>query len=94
MDSILNYVEANRDRYLKELFEFLKIPSISTTKDHAADHGRGSHHQGDSSSINEPAQDVAAKFIGTQNVSLVEVLSQAVVLIIIIVPCRSCQAGT
>ncbi|MEE9187055.1 MAG: dipeptidase, partial [Bacteroidota bacterium] len=37
MESIINYVEANRDRYLKELFEFLEIPSISTTKEHAAD---------------------------------------------------------
>ncbi len=37
MESIMNYVEANRDRNLKELFEFLEIPSISTTKEHAAD---------------------------------------------------------
>lgn len=37
MDSILNFIETNKDRYLKELFEFLRIPSISTKKEHAPD---------------------------------------------------------
>ena len=32
-----NYLEANRDRYLKELIEFLSIPSISSLKEHKAD---------------------------------------------------------
>jgi acetylornithine deacetylase/succinyl-diaminopimelate desuccinylase-like protein len=32
-----NYLAANRDRYLKELLEFLSIPSISSLKAHKAD---------------------------------------------------------
>ena len=32
-----NYLEANQDRYLKELLEFLSIPSISSLKEHKAD---------------------------------------------------------
>jgi acetylornithine deacetylase/succinyl-diaminopimelate desuccinylase-like protein len=32
-----NYLEANQDRYLKELLEFLSIPSISSLKAHKAD---------------------------------------------------------
>jgi hypothetical protein len=35
-----NYLEANQDRYLKELLEFLSIPSISSLKEHKADVGR------------------------------------------------------
>lgn len=37
MESILSYIETNKDRYLKELTEFLQIPSISTDKEHASD---------------------------------------------------------
>ena len=32
-----NYLEANQDRYLKELLEFLSIPSVSSLKEHKAD---------------------------------------------------------
>ena len=32
-----NYLEENQDRYLKELLEFLSIPSISSLKAHKAD---------------------------------------------------------
>ncbi|MBW2517285.1 MAG: M20/M25/M40 family metallo-hydrolase, partial [Deltaproteobacteria bacterium] len=32
-----NHLEANQDRYLKELLEFLSIPSISSLKEHQAD---------------------------------------------------------
>ena len=32
-----NYLAANQDRYLKELLEFLSIPSISSLKEHKAD---------------------------------------------------------
>ena len=32
-----NYLEANQDRYLKELLEFLSIPSISSLKEYKAD---------------------------------------------------------
>jgi acetylornithine deacetylase/succinyl-diaminopimelate desuccinylase-like protein len=37
MTDILNYLEANRDRYLSELTEFLRIPSISTDREHRDD---------------------------------------------------------
>ncbi len=37
MEKVLSYVEANKDRYLAELKEFLAIPSISTNKDNAPD---------------------------------------------------------
>jgi len=37
MESILNYIESNKDRYLEELYEFLRIPSISTNKQYAPD---------------------------------------------------------
>jgi acetylornithine deacetylase/succinyl-diaminopimelate desuccinylase-like protein len=32
-----NYLTANEERYLKELVEFLRIPSISSLKAHKAD---------------------------------------------------------
>jgi acetylornithine deacetylase/succinyl-diaminopimelate desuccinylase-like protein len=32
-----NYLAANQDRYLKELIEFLSIPSVSSLKEHKAD---------------------------------------------------------
>jgi acetylornithine deacetylase/succinyl-diaminopimelate desuccinylase-like protein len=35
--SIRGYLEANQDRYLKELLEFLSIPSISSLKEYKAD---------------------------------------------------------
>jgi acetylornithine deacetylase/succinyl-diaminopimelate desuccinylase-like protein len=37
MTDILNYLEANRDRYLSELTEFLRIPSVSTNREHRDD---------------------------------------------------------
>jgi acetylornithine deacetylase/succinyl-diaminopimelate desuccinylase-like protein len=37
MDTLLTYVDAHRDRYLKELMEFLAIPSVSTDSGHADD---------------------------------------------------------
>ncbi len=37
METILKYLEANHDRYLSELNEFLRIPSISTNKENQAD---------------------------------------------------------
>ena len=35
-----NYLEANQDRYLKELLDFLSIPSISSLKENKADVAR------------------------------------------------------
>jgi acetylornithine deacetylase/succinyl-diaminopimelate desuccinylase-like protein len=37
MQQVLTYIEANRDRYLTELKEFLAIPSVSSQTDHTAD---------------------------------------------------------
>ncbi len=37
MENILTYLESNRDRYLSELFDFLRIPSISTNKENQDD---------------------------------------------------------
>ncbi len=37
MEKVLPYIEANKERYLKELTEFLSIPSVSSQKDHDGD---------------------------------------------------------
>ena len=37
MESILEYLEANKDRYLRELTELLAIPSVSTSKENNGD---------------------------------------------------------
>ena len=40
MSASENYLEQHRDRFLAELVEFLRIPSISSLSEHAADVGR------------------------------------------------------
>ena len=37
MDYIKNYIEENKDRFLEELFELIRIPSISSLSEHKAD---------------------------------------------------------
>ncbi|MEA2105883.1 MAG: dipeptidase [Bacteroidota bacterium] len=37
MEKVKQYIEENKDRFLKELFEMLRIPSISSMKDHKQD---------------------------------------------------------
>lgn len=37
MKEVINYIDANRERYIGELKDFLKIPSISTLEDHKPD---------------------------------------------------------
>ena len=37
MDKIKNYIDTNKDRFLDELFELLKIPSVSAQKEHDSD---------------------------------------------------------
>jgi acetylornithine deacetylase/succinyl-diaminopimelate desuccinylase-like protein len=44
MDQLQSYVAENRERWLSELSEFLRIPSISTLPNHAADVRRGAEY--------------------------------------------------
>ncbi|MEN8117825.1 MAG: peptidase M20, partial [Bacteroidota bacterium] len=37
MDYINNYIEENKERFLEELFGLIRIPSISSIKDHKPD---------------------------------------------------------
>lgn len=37
MEKVKQYIESNKDRFLEELFEMLRIPSISSMKDHKSD---------------------------------------------------------
>ena len=37
MDKVKVYVEANKDRFIKELFDLLRIPSISAQSEHRPD---------------------------------------------------------
>lgn len=37
MSNIKDYIESNKDRFLEELFELLRIPSISSSSDHKED---------------------------------------------------------
>ena len=37
MDKIKNYIDTNKDRFLDELFELIKIPSVSAQKEHDSD---------------------------------------------------------
>jgi acetylornithine deacetylase/succinyl-diaminopimelate desuccinylase-like protein len=61
MHDILSYVEANRDRYLSELKEFLRIPSISTNRENQED-------------VKRCAQWVAdqMKSVGMENIKIVQ----------------------
>jgi acetylornithine deacetylase/succinyl-diaminopimelate desuccinylase-like protein len=40
LDAVTDFIHANRDRYVRELTEYLAIPSISALPDHAADVAR------------------------------------------------------
>jgi len=61
MDPLATYVAANRDRWLKELSDFLRIPSISTLPDHAGEVRRGAEYVRD-----------ALKRLGVDRVEIVE----------------------
>ncbi|MCF8242727.1 MAG: dipeptidase [Melioribacteraceae bacterium] len=41
MDKILNYVKENNNRYIEELKDFIRIPTISTSSDYKKDMNRG-----------------------------------------------------
>lgn len=44
MERVLNYIEANKDRFLEELKEFLRIPSISNNPENRQDMLRCAHY--------------------------------------------------
>jgi acetylornithine deacetylase/succinyl-diaminopimelate desuccinylase-like protein len=37
MEHVKKYIDANKDRFLSELFELIRIPSISSIQDHKDD---------------------------------------------------------
>ena len=37
MDTVLSYIESNKERYLRELTDLLAIPSVSTNKENVQD---------------------------------------------------------
>jgi len=37
LEQVINYINGNRDQYIEELKEFLRIPSISTLPEHKSD---------------------------------------------------------
>ncbi|GAC1572565.1 MAG: dipeptidase [Candidatus Elarobacter sp.] len=43
-DALIDHVRANRDRYLRELKDWIAVPSISAQPDHAADVRRSAEH--------------------------------------------------
>ena len=44
MESVLSYIEANKDRFLEELKEYLRIPSISNNAENRKDMLRCAHY--------------------------------------------------
>jgi len=44
MEKVKQYIEANKDRFLDELFELIRIPSISSIKDHKPDMVKTAEH--------------------------------------------------
>ena len=37
MDKVKSYIEANKERFISELFDLLRIPSISAKSEHKPD---------------------------------------------------------
>ena len=37
MDKVKNYINANKERFLEELFQLIRIPSISSLSEHKED---------------------------------------------------------
>ena len=68
MNSIIDFINANRDRYVEELKSYLAIPSISALPEHAAD-------------VRRCADWTASEMrrIGLQNVQLIETPGNPVV---------------
>ena len=68
MSSTQQYIAANRDRFLAEWMDFLRIPSVSTSREHAAD-------------TREAAEFVKQKFLdaGADQVRLIETVGYPLV---------------
>ena len=47
MDKVLNYIDAHRERFVRELVEWVRIPSISSLPQHKADVARNAEHLAD-----------------------------------------------
>jgi acetylornithine deacetylase/succinyl-diaminopimelate desuccinylase-like protein len=68
MNSVVDFINVNRDRYVDELKEYLAIPSVSALPQHAADVRRAAEWTAD-----------ALRRAGLQNVSLIETPGNPVV---------------
>jgi len=44
METITNYIAENKQRFLDELFDFIRIPSVSAKEEHNADMGRAAEY--------------------------------------------------
>ena len=68
MNKVIDFINTNRDRYLKELKTYLAIPSISALPEHAAD-------------VRTCAEWTAQELsrVGLENVRLIETLGHPVV---------------
>src|SRR5882672_1406859 len=44
MEQVLGYIDAHRDRFVRELVEWVKIPSISALPEHAAEMTSNAEH--------------------------------------------------
>ena len=67
-DAVTDFINANRDRYVRELTEYLAIPSVSALPDHAADVGRCAEWTADE-----------LKRVGLENVRTIETPGNPVV---------------
>ena len=47
MKEVISYIDSNRERYVEELKEFLRIPSISTLPENNKDMQRGAQFVAD-----------------------------------------------
>src|SRR3954464_4662607 len=68
MNSVVDFIQVNRDRYVDELKQYLAIPSISALPQHAADVRRAAEWTGE-----------AMKTAGLQNVRLIQTPGNPVV---------------
>ena len=68
MDEVIDFINANRDRYINELKEYLSIPSISALPEHSGDVKKCADRRADE-----------LRCIGLENVDVVETPGHPVV---------------